>query len=451
MSLVILMLGGYLCWPDSALAERAVTLEWDAPTTNEDHSPLTDLAGYILRQTNPGGSEKTTNLDLKNGESFKVSGLLPGNTYIFAVAAVDFSGNQSAWSNMLKVVIPAASIPTPTPAPTPAPDGDHGSIFPPTPTPTPSKDPRHWPPTTDFNGSHTSDLASASKTAGEFKIYLSDLEPADGTVISGKFDALDFGAGTVDKVRGLQLITASPARASAKKGKSKRSGKNSKKISWQTVDPFSVEKRDWTTFGRADDKPIFGCSHEGLAVPAVVQTATSQRPQLKLKLAVKKAKIKLPLETREVLCSSSASSNVYALYQRGRKVMVRGLSLDGKITMKEKTPKGLKKPHLFVLPAGQLGPETVGLIGKRDNKQVVALWSAKTQRWLEDELPLKAEAVRGLAVGTQGTEYRWLGVQRKDRLDIVSFKNSTNAWTSDTVEVGKDLKLANQALRLRRK
>ena len=80
----------------------AGTLAWDAPTSNANGSPVTDLAGYkIYYGTVPGNY--TASINVGNVTSVPVTTLssavpAPGLYYI-AVTAYDTVGNESAYSN----------------------------------------------------------------------------------------------------------------------------------------------------------------------------------------------------------------------------------------------------------------------------------------------------------------------------------------------------------------
>ncbi|OFZ10703.1 MAG: hypothetical protein A2Z20_12700 [Bdellovibrionales bacterium RBG_16_40_8] len=82
-----------------------VTLTWDAPTTNTDGSPLSDLAGYKVYY---GGQSKVyaTTIDTADmvNNSYGISGLAP-NTYYFAVTAYDSSNNESDYSNEVYITL----------------------------------------------------------------------------------------------------------------------------------------------------------------------------------------------------------------------------------------------------------------------------------------------------------------------------------------------------------
>jgi hypothetical protein len=79
------------------VVDRSVSLAWDAPTTNTDGTPLTDLAGYKLHY---GASPDvySTTVTLGNSTSYVLNNLAPG-TYYFVVTAVNSAGIESTFSN----------------------------------------------------------------------------------------------------------------------------------------------------------------------------------------------------------------------------------------------------------------------------------------------------------------------------------------------------------------
>jgi hypothetical protein len=72
-------------------------LSWNAPTTNTDGTPLTDLAGYKVHMGTSSGNY-TTVVDIGNVTTYTVSNLAPG-TYYFVVTAYDSSNIESGFSN----------------------------------------------------------------------------------------------------------------------------------------------------------------------------------------------------------------------------------------------------------------------------------------------------------------------------------------------------------------
>ncbi len=76
-----------------------ITLAWDAPTTNADGTPLTDLAGYkIYHALMSGGYVAGTGIDVGKVLTKTLTNFCEG-TYYFVATAYDTSGNESAYSN----------------------------------------------------------------------------------------------------------------------------------------------------------------------------------------------------------------------------------------------------------------------------------------------------------------------------------------------------------------
>ena len=80
-----------------------ITLSWQAPTTNEDGSPLTDLAGYKL-YCGPSMGNYLPIKDVGNVLEYPISNDLQDGTHFCVATAYDTSGNESAYSN--EVVFP---------------------------------------------------------------------------------------------------------------------------------------------------------------------------------------------------------------------------------------------------------------------------------------------------------------------------------------------------------
>lgn len=73
------------------------TLTWNAPITNVDGTPLTDLSGYkVYYGTSPGNY--STSINVGNQTTYTITGLGYA-TYYSAVTAYDTSGNESGFSN----------------------------------------------------------------------------------------------------------------------------------------------------------------------------------------------------------------------------------------------------------------------------------------------------------------------------------------------------------------
>lgn len=81
---------------------NSASLSWEKPTTNEDGSPMTDLARYEIyySQTTPATTYNSQLASVLNPNqtSYLVADLAPG-TYYFTVTAVNLVGNESDLSN----------------------------------------------------------------------------------------------------------------------------------------------------------------------------------------------------------------------------------------------------------------------------------------------------------------------------------------------------------------
>ena len=80
-------------------------LSWIPPTTNEDGTPLTDLAGYkVYYGTNSHNYSQS--IDVGNTTTYTVTNLTEGFTYYFAVTAYDISFHMSNYSNeVMKTIL----------------------------------------------------------------------------------------------------------------------------------------------------------------------------------------------------------------------------------------------------------------------------------------------------------------------------------------------------------
>lgn len=94
------------------------TLRWDAPTTNADGSPLTDLAGYRLGHgTTSNNYSENVSLGLVTSYTFAALGVGP---HFFGVYAGDSNGNESVRSNEHTLTISQGPPPPTCPPPQPA-------------------------------------------------------------------------------------------------------------------------------------------------------------------------------------------------------------------------------------------------------------------------------------------------------------------------------------------
>ena len=76
---------------------NSLMLSWTAPTTNEDGSPLEDLAGYRIYYGNESGNYFYV-AEIGNSTAAKLSNLSDKSWYV-VVTAYDFFGNESSFSN----------------------------------------------------------------------------------------------------------------------------------------------------------------------------------------------------------------------------------------------------------------------------------------------------------------------------------------------------------------
>jgi hypothetical protein len=82
------------------VAPGSVELSWQAPTENEDGSPLTDLAGYkVYWGTTPGEYPNSITIDNPGVMTYLVDNLA-ANTYYFVATAFNTDGTESAPSDM---------------------------------------------------------------------------------------------------------------------------------------------------------------------------------------------------------------------------------------------------------------------------------------------------------------------------------------------------------------
>jgi hypothetical protein len=76
----------------------SITLAWDAPTTNADGSPSTDLKGYWIYYGTSSGLY-VERVYAESVTTYTLTGLTLGQVYYLAVTAIDTSDNESNLSN----------------------------------------------------------------------------------------------------------------------------------------------------------------------------------------------------------------------------------------------------------------------------------------------------------------------------------------------------------------
>jgi hypothetical protein len=83
---------------------ESISLNWDAPTTNSDNTPLTDLTGFKIYQgTSTGVYDAGTDVGMRL--CTVISNLTSGITYYFVATAYDSFGNESNYSNEVSKLI----------------------------------------------------------------------------------------------------------------------------------------------------------------------------------------------------------------------------------------------------------------------------------------------------------------------------------------------------------
>jgi len=81
------------------------TLTWTPPTTNEDGTPLVDLAGYKIYYGTASRSYPNSITIANPGITSYVIDNLASGTYYFAATAFNYSGGESDVSNEVSKVI----------------------------------------------------------------------------------------------------------------------------------------------------------------------------------------------------------------------------------------------------------------------------------------------------------------------------------------------------------
>ena len=119
-ALMALLLVAPLAWADGPIIGADCTFVWDAPTTNTDGSPITDLKEYRLYLSSTAGGydwttpagppvpHPTTQL------TCAAAGLVSDGQYYAVVTARDEAGNQSGPSNEIAFVRETLSPGAPT-------------------------------------------------------------------------------------------------------------------------------------------------------------------------------------------------------------------------------------------------------------------------------------------------------------------------------------------------
>jgi hypothetical protein len=88
----------------NAAGPASVTLSWTIPSTNEDGTPLTDLAGFRIYYGTVMGIYSDPTVIYNPGIStLVIDNLSFGSTYFFVATAFDETGNESEFSNEISI------------------------------------------------------------------------------------------------------------------------------------------------------------------------------------------------------------------------------------------------------------------------------------------------------------------------------------------------------------
>jgi fibronectin type III domain protein len=91
--------------PSASGTTGAATVSWEAPTTNTNGSPLTDLAGYrIYYGSSPKQLSHIVHIQTVGLQTYVIDDLEPG-TWYFAVRSVAANGAESSLSDVVAKTI----------------------------------------------------------------------------------------------------------------------------------------------------------------------------------------------------------------------------------------------------------------------------------------------------------------------------------------------------------
>ena len=97
--------GGTTATPSASSGPGNATLSWDAPTSNNNGTPLRDLAGYrIYYGSSPEHLSHTVHIKTVGLQTYVIEDLGPG-TWYFAVRSVAGDGAESNLSDVVAKTI----------------------------------------------------------------------------------------------------------------------------------------------------------------------------------------------------------------------------------------------------------------------------------------------------------------------------------------------------------
>jgi hypothetical protein len=87
------------------VTSRIATLSWEAPTSNTNGTPLTDLSGYrIYYGTNANELSDSVQITNVGIQTYVIENLQPG-TWYFAIRAITSAGTESVLSDVVAKTI----------------------------------------------------------------------------------------------------------------------------------------------------------------------------------------------------------------------------------------------------------------------------------------------------------------------------------------------------------
>jgi Fibronectin type III domain len=92
----------------SHTATGQIRLTWEAPETNVDGSPLSDLAGHRIYYWHEDWDEEAMT-DVADQTSYLFTELEPEREYVFYVTAYDVAGNESDPSDTVTAFVAAST------------------------------------------------------------------------------------------------------------------------------------------------------------------------------------------------------------------------------------------------------------------------------------------------------------------------------------------------------
>jgi hypothetical protein len=91
--------------PSASSNSGTATLSWEAPTSNTNGTPLTDLNGYrIYYGSNASELSQSVQITSAGIQTYVIDSL-PAGTWYFAIMAVTSAGTESALSNIVSQTI----------------------------------------------------------------------------------------------------------------------------------------------------------------------------------------------------------------------------------------------------------------------------------------------------------------------------------------------------------